>query len=165
VRMRYCPVCGRELGEAEIDGMQRLGCPSEACDYVFWDNPTPVVAAVVERDGKIVLARNREWPEKIFGLVTGFLEKGESPDQGILREVMEELGLEGRIESFIGNYSFFQMNQLIVAFHVKATGQIRMGDELAEIREVPPERLRPWGFGTGEAVRDWLKARKNQSGD
>jgi NADH pyrophosphatase NudC (nudix superfamily) len=97
----------------------------------------------------------------MFGLVTGFLERGETPDEGVLREVEEELGLVGEIADFIGYYAFFQMNQLLLAFHVKATGEIALGDELEEIRRIPPEKLRPWRFGTGYAVMDWLKRRGN----
>jgi len=115
--MKFCPWCGEGLMTAQIDGKRRLTCISETCDYVLWDNPTPVVAAITELDGHIVLARNKEWPEKMFGLITGFLERGETPHEGVLREVKEELGLEGKIESFVGYYSFFQMNQLILAFH------------------------------------------------
>ena len=107
--MKFCPKCGRDLKPAEIDGRNRLGCSSEICDYVFWDNPTPVVAALVEREGIVVLVRNKEWPQKIYGLVTGFLEKNETPESGILREVKEELGLTGQIDNFIGCYSFFEM--------------------------------------------------------
>ena len=158
--MKFCPQCGGDLKPAEIDGWTRLGCSSETCDYVFWDNPTPVVAALVERDGIVVLVRNKEWPQKIYGLVTGFLEKNETPECGILREVKEELGLDGRIDDFVGCYSFFEMNQLILAYHVQVQGEIVLGAELAEFKLVPPEKLRPWEFGTGYAVKDWLEKRK-----
>lgn len=144
----------------QIDGVPRLGCTSDTCEYVHWENPTPVVAAITELDGKVVLARNKEWPEKMFGLITGFLERGETPDEGVLREVQEELGLEGRIESFVGYYSFFEMNQLILAFYVKAEGEIVLGKELEEIKLISPEKLRPWRFGTGLAIKDWLETRK-----
>jgi NADH pyrophosphatase NudC (nudix superfamily) len=157
--MKFCPLCGSTLGLKEIEGIRRSACTSETCDYVFWDNPTPVVAAIVEREGMVVLARNKGWPEKMFGLITGFLEKGETPEDGILREVREELGLEGEIAGFVGYYPFLQRNQLILAFHVKAEGDMVLGDELEEIRAVPPERLRPWPYGTGHAVADWLKKR------
>lgn len=157
--MRYCPLCSVELTEMEIDGRQRLGCPADDCDYVFWNNPTPVVAALVELDGHVVLARNRTWPEKMFGLITGFLEASETPEQGVLREVKEELGLDGRIADFIGNYAFYDMNQLILAFHVVAEGQVVLGDELVEFKKIVPEKLRPWPLGTGLAVSDWLKRR------
>jgi NAD+ diphosphatase len=164
MNMKYCPQCGKELVLSQIDGRNRKACASETCDYVFWDNPTPVIAAIVERDGDVVLVRNKGWPEKMFGLVTGFLEKGETPEQGVLREVKEELGLEGMIADFVGYYSFFHMNQLILAFHVTATGEMVMGEELSEVKTVRPERLRPWRFGTGYAVQDWLDSRKDLKG-
>jgi NADH pyrophosphatase NudC (nudix superfamily) len=66
-----------------------------------------------------VLVRNKAWPQKMYGLVTGFLEEGETPENGILRAVKEELGLDEKIADFIGYYTFFAMNQLILAFHVK----------------------------------------------
>ena len=100
----------------------------------------------------------------MFGLVSGFLERGESPEQGVLREVREELGLEGEIVDLVGLYSFTAMNQLIVAYHVRAQGQLCLGAELAAVKHLSPDKLRPWPFGTGPAVRDWLEGRKATSG-
>lgn len=154
--MRYCPMCREPLTPQQHGGQERLACSAEGCDYVFWNNPLPVVAGVVEHEGEIILARNAGWPEGMFGLVTGFLEREETPEQGILREVREELSLDGEIVSYIGHYPFARANQLILAFHVRATGTIVLDPELAEIRHIAPERLRPWPFGTGPAVRDWL---------
>jgi len=120
-----------------------------------------VVAAIVEVDGAVILARNKSWPEKMYGLITGFLEAGETPDQAILREVQEELSLNAPTAHFVGNYAFFEMNQLILAYHVPARGNIILGAELADIKRVPVERLKPWTIGTGPAVRDWLASRRN----
>jgi len=72
-------------------------------------------------------------------------------------------GLDGEIAGFIGYYTFREMNQLILAFHVHAKGEIRLGDELEDFRLISPERLRPWPIGTGPAVRDWLQSRKAAS--
>lgn len=161
--MKFCPRCGHELIVSEVDGIPRKKCPSESCSYVFWNNPIPVIGAIVERNGEVVLVRNKQWPPKIFGLVTGFLERGETPEQGVLREVREELGLEGQIVNFVGYYPFFEMNQLILAFHVKVEGTITLGEELSEIKSVHPEKLRPWQFGTGYAVEDWLRSWKTKN--
>jgi len=160
MKMKFCPWCGAQLKVTEVDGRERPACSSASCQYVHWDNPTPVVAALVEHNGQILLVRNVSWPKKMFGLVTGFLEREETPEDGVLREVKEELGLEGEIAGFIGYYAFFQMNQLILAFHIKAQGNIVRGEEIAAIKPVLPDDLRPWPFGTGQAVSDWLEQRK-----
>lgn len=156
---RYCPVCASPLAPRQGNGPVRLACPAESCGYVFYDNPVPVVAALLEHGGTVLLVRNKGWPEKWYGLVTGFLEKGESPEEGVLREVREEVGLKGEIVSFIGAYAFVEMNQIILAYHVRAHGEIVIGDEIAGVKAVPPDNLRPWPLGTGHAVRDWLNAR------
>jgi NADH pyrophosphatase NudC (nudix superfamily) len=157
----YCPHCGTMLVAGEAGGVGRRVCPEAACGFVHWDNPVPVVAALVELDGRILLARNVAWPEKSFGLVTGFLERDETPEAGVAREVAEELGLATVRTTLIGLYPFAQMNQLIIAYHVVASGRIVLNEELAEIRLFAPDRLKPWGFGTGLAVRDWLAARQS----
>ena len=134
---------------------ERPTCPN--CGFIHYDNPDPVVAALVEHEGDVILARNEAWPETWFGLISGFLERGETPEDATLREVKEELGLDGDIVALIGVYAFFERNQVIVAYHVRATGTIHLGDELAAVRRVPPGELKPWPVGTGHAVRDWLR--------
>ncbi len=155
--IRFCPCCGMSLVSKVIEEKNRLSCPAGNCDYVFWDNPVPVVAAIVEYEGSIILARNKAWPEKTFGLITGFLEKNETTEDAIKREVKEELGLDSLSADFIGIYSFFEMNQTIIGYHVKAEGKIIIGDELAEIKPVESDKLKAWPFGTGFIVQKWLE--------
>jgi NADH pyrophosphatase NudC (nudix superfamily) len=157
---KYCPLCASPLQPALISGRERQKCSSATCDYVCWDNPTPVVAGLVEHNGSVVLVRSKGWPEKMYGIVAGFLEKDETPEEAALRETREELGLEGEIAGFIGYYTFREMNQLILAFHIQGEGELRLGEEVADVRLISPERLRPWPIGTGPAVRDWLERRK-----
>jgi ADP-ribose pyrophosphatase YjhB (NUDIX family) len=126
---------------------------------VHWDNPVPVVAALIEHDGRVLLARNRAWPEKMFALVTGFLERDETPRQAVEREVLEETGLATRAAALIGVYEFSRKNEVIIAYHVEAEGEIRLGEELVDYRLIEPARLRPWPLGTGLAMADWMRAR------
>ena len=155
---KFCPRCTKPLALGAVDeGPPRLRCPDSACGFVHWDNPVPVVAAVVEHEGEVILARNRMWPPKMFALITGFLEKDDpDPASGVLREVEEELGLKGRVAGFIGHYPFQRMNQIIIAYHVVAAGDIVLGEELVEYKKVAPEQLRPWPAATGLALRDWM---------
>ncbi len=119
----------------------------------------PVVAAIVEHEGGVILARNRDWPEKMFGLITGFLEKGETPEAAVVREVKEELSLEALSSELVGLYPFERRNELIIAYHVPAAGELRLNEELLDYRRIAPGKLRPWEFGTGLALRDWLRRR------
>lgn len=102
---RYCPQCRRDLIYKELGGRTRLACTAAECDFVFWDNPVPVVAAIVELEGNIVLVRNAWWPEGKFGLLAGYLEPDETAEQGMLREVAEEIGLLGHNPRVRGNLS------------------------------------------------------------
>jgi len=127
---------------------------------VHWENPTPVVAAIVEHEGAIILARNRAWPMKFYGLITGFLEKEDSsPDEAARREVKEELGLDAIGSSFVGHYPFPRMNQIIIAYHVPANGEIVLSEELVEYKRIDFDKARYWPGGTGFALRDWLRTR------
>lgn len=159
--LRYCPVCAAALvaraDQAEEGGRMRLACPSG--HWTFWDNPLPVLAALVEVEGRMLLARNAAWPEKMFGLITGFMERGETPEEGVARELREETGLVAGQTQLIGVYEFIRKNEVIIAYHVKASGEIRLSPELVEFRLVAPEKLKPWRSGTGFAVADWMASR------
>jgi NAD+ diphosphatase len=164
---QFCPRCATplaQLEQAEDGGPKtRLRCP--ACGWTHWNNPTPVLAAVIEcmdRESQLLLARNAAWPGKLYGLITGFMEAGETPQEGIAREVSEETSLAADGVDLIGVYDFQRMNQLIVAYHVRARGEIVLSPELAEYRLFTPQTVKCWPAGTGYALADWLRARGHE---
>ncbi len=159
---RFCPQCATPLQwltQLEDGGeKQRLKCP--ACEWVHWNNPVPVLAAIVEVEGRILLARNAAWPGRRFALITGFMEAGERPDEGICREIAEETQLQVQQLSLVGVYDFQRMNQVIIAYHAIAhPGEIRLSPELAEYKLFAPQDILCWPAGTGFAMADWLRAR------
>ena len=160
-RYSFCPICATALTRQSINGEDRKACTQESCNYVEWNNPTPVVAAIVQAGDNVVLVRALGWPKDWFGLVTGFLESGETAEGGVVREVKEELGLDCQVESLVGVYSFFQMNQVIIAYHVLLDkGDITLdARELVDYKKIPIKELQPWPSGTGKAVQDWLKTK------
>lgn len=161
---RFCPSCTTPLAfvsELEDGGhKERLRCT--ACGYTHWNNPTPVLAAVVEYHGQILLARNAAWTGRMFALITGFMEAGETPRDGIAREVKEETNLEVQALQLIGVYDFQRMNQVIIAYHAQATGEIRLSPELVEYKLYAPEAVKCWPSGTGHALADWLRSRGHE---
>jgi NADH pyrophosphatase NudC (nudix superfamily) len=161
---RFCPDCATELSliTAAEDGgdKTRLRCP--ACGFTHWNNPTPVLAAVIEcidRDGQVLLARNAAWPGRFFGLITGFMEAGESPEEGICREIAEETSLAVESLDLLGVWDFQRMNQIIIAYHAAARGDIKLSPELAEYKLLAPANVRCWPQGTGQAMATWLRSR------
>lgn len=164
---RFCPACATPLQRLVRDedggAKERLRCP--ACEWTHWNNPTPVLAAVVEmvdREGRLLLARNAAWSGRMFALITGFMEAGESPRDGVAREVAEETAVQVEDVSLIGVYDFQRMNQVIIAYHVRARGEIRLSPELAEYKLFAPREVRCWPAGTGHALADWLRAQGHQ---
>ena len=158
--MKFCPICTTtlELIQLETEDRKRLVCSATTCTYIHYDNPIPVVAAVVEYQGKILLAHNVLWPPNWYALITGFLERDESPEQGVLRELKEETNLDANEANLIGVYPFARMNQVIIAYHVKANGEVRLNEELDDFKLFDKDKVRYWGEGTGYALRDFIRS-------
>jgi len=100
----FCPICAKRLEQAMIDGRERKFCPS--CAWVHYINPLPVAVAfaVNKKDELLVIRRAHEPALNEWALPGGFLEAGEEPHEGCLRELMEETSLEGKVDSLIGVY-------------------------------------------------------------
>ena len=158
---KFCPQCATPLDmvmQLEDGGEKaRLRCP--ACGYTHWNNPTPVLAAVIEYNGQILLARNAAWSGRMFALITGFMEAGETPQGGIEREIKEETNLDTTSLDLIGVYDFQRMNQIIIAYHAVCTGEVALSPELVEYKLYDYEAIKCWPAGTGYALADWLKSR------
>lgn len=159
--MNYCPSCATKLKETIIEGNEKLACPAANCEFVFWENPTPVVAMLVETPQGVVFARNVAWPRHFYSIITGFLEKAEDPKDCAIRETKEELGLVAQSCELIGVYPFEMQNQVIIGYHIVADGEITLNEELDDFKYMQAEGIKPWDMGTGLVISDWLNSRKN----
>lgn len=160
-KMRFCPLCGRILVYKKADGRIRRACDN--CDFVHWNNPTPVVAAIAEQGSHILLARKHDSPENIWVLIAGYPEAGETLEEAIIREVQEEIGLDSEILGLIGVYSLPWKNQIFVVYRVKVQqGRISVSEELENVNnfsasEIPKiiRELNPKS-GAARALRDYV---------
>lgn len=136
-KFRYCPLCRTKLQSADIDGRDRLYCIS--CGWINYLNPIPAVACIVnDARGRTLLVKRAVEPEKgKWSLPAGFMELDEKPSQAILRELKEETGLTGRIESLIGVYtqsSRVYKSVLTIGFVVERTGgRLKPGDDVSDV--------------------------------
>ena len=161
---RFCPACAAPLTlQSQMeDGGEKARLRCTGCDYTHWNNPTPVLAAVVEYQGKILLARNAAWTGEKFALITGFMEAGETPDGGIAREISEETNLQTSALKLIGVYDFQRMNQVIIAYHAVCHGEVRLSPELVDYKLYAFEDVLCWPSGTGYALADFLRTRGHE---
>ncbi|MGK0444617.1 MAG: NADH pyrophosphatase NudC (nudix superfamily) [Bermanella sp.] len=159
VEYHYCPQCGAKTREQIIEGQAVRVCAAK-CGFGFFNNPTPVVAVIVETPEGVVLASDVTWPKGVLSVITGYVDPHELPEQTALRETKEELGLNPYDPVFVGHYMFHAKNQLIMAYAVKAQGRITLNHELDEYKVIPLNKLKAWPGPTGEAVADWLRQKK-----
>ena len=139
---RFCPYCGEALEHPP----EPLAPFCEACRYVHLDAPTPVAAALIERDGKVLLARPHD--SDVFALVAGYPEPFESIEAAAVREAKEETGLDIRIERMLGTWSCEPMgrNLVLVVCVARVTGGSfsLQAEELAEAAWFSLDQLPDW---------------------
>ena len=164
IEYRFCPTCAAPLAllSQMEDGGEKARLRCTACEFTHWNNPTPVLAAVIEYEGKILLARNAAWSAKMYALITGFMEAGETPEEGISREIAEETNLSTSALNLLGVYDFQRMNQIIIAYHAVCSGEVRLSPELVDYKLYAFEDVLCWPAGTGYAMADFLRSRGHE---
>ena len=157
---RFCPACGRPVEPRlfEEDHRPRLVCPE---GHVTWRNPRVVVGALPVQAGRVYLARRAIEPG--LGRWTypgGFLEVGESAQEGARREAEEETELRIEVGRLIGVYSRPHVGIVTIVFAADVVGgRPEPAAETTEVRGFDPDAI-PWdelAFTTVEsALRDWV---------
>jgi NADH pyrophosphatase NudC (nudix superfamily) len=97
----FCPKCGTAAGSI---GNNPFECT--ACGFRFFFGPTAAVAAIVtdQEDRVLFLKRARDPGRGLLGLPGGFVDAGESVEEAMIREVLEETNLKVASFSYIGSY-------------------------------------------------------------
>jgi NAD+ diphosphatase len=120
---RFCPRCGQSR-PSENQGRSPLAC--SGCGLVFYFNPTVAAAAFVfDPEGKILLIRRAKDPSAgKLGVPGGFIDIGESAEEGLRREVREEVGIEidqlRFLVSFPNSYHYREVTYPVVDLYFTA---------------------------------------------
>lgn len=116
----------------------------ESCGFIDYVNPRIVTGVVAHRDGRILLCRRAIEPRKGFWtLPAGFLELGESVEDGARREAREEAMAELEIETMLGVYSIPRIGQVQIFFRAKLLNDPAPGPESVEVMLVTWDEI-PW---------------------
>lgn len=115
-RHRFCAQCGAPTQIAK-GGWQR-NCPS--CKAQHFPRVDPVAITLVEHDGALLLGRGRGWPERSYSALAGFIEPGESIEEGVVREVWEEAGVKVHTVTYIASQPWPFPSQLMIGCHAFA---------------------------------------------
>lgn len=129
----YCPRCGAQMSEHHT--LTARECP--ACHNLVFPRIEPCIITVVSRaDGKILLAKHVQRNTNIYACIAGFIEAGETVEQAVAREVMEETGLNIKNIHYYGSQSWPFPSQLMLGFTAEYDGgDIHLqADELADAR-------------------------------
>ncbi|MBE7554651.1 MAG: NUDIX hydrolase [Anaerolineales bacterium] len=101
MKYSFCPKCGNRLGVQLIDQHERLTCSD--CGFVFYQNSKPCAGVLVVDQNKLLLIRRAIEPFKgYWDIPGGFLEPGEHPEIGAVREILEETGLQVQLGELLG---------------------------------------------------------------
>jgi len=160
----YCPFCGGPLSRRFVEGRDRLYC--EACTTPLYENPVPASCVVVADDEERLLLIKRNVPPKVgmWCLPGGFMELSESPEEAAVRELREEAGISGRIETLLGvttNPNPDYGTVLLMGYLVRSwTGSPVAGDDADDARFFPLDALPEIAFRSHRHfIRNYLLLR------
>jgi ADP-ribose pyrophosphatase YjhB (NUDIX family) len=115
------------------DNRERLVCPD--CNYIVYENPKVVVGVVATWEDKLLMCRRAIDPRRGFWtLPAGFLEMGETPEEGAVREAWEEARAELEIVDLLALYSLRHISQLQLFFRARLLSpDVSAGPESEEV--------------------------------
>lgn len=163
---KYCPQCGGELEERLLKPGEppRLVC--QACGFVFYIDPKLAVIGLVPLNGGLVLVRRGIDPGYGLWVVPGgFVDVGETLEQAVVRETLEETGLQVEVVRLLNIYSY-EGSQVVVAAYITRHlgGDLHAADETLEARVFAPAEI-PWTEipfrSTKDALTEYLNLVNN----
>jgi NAD+ diphosphatase len=156
----FCGSCGAANQDADTGELARR-CP--ACGRLEFPRISPAVITLIINDkGEALLAHNKKFANRVYSLIAGFNEAGESLEATVAREIREEVGLEVKDIRYIRSQPWPFPNSLMLGFTARhAGGQIKPdGIEIEDARWFTRENL-PELPGNGSVARSliglWLE--------
>jgi NAD+ diphosphatase len=119
-RHRFCGICGTETGIFRAGWGRR--CPG--CGAEHFPRVDPVVIMLAEHDGRVLLGRQPQYPERRYSALAGFVEPGESIEEAVARELMEEAGVAVRDVRYVASQPWPFPGSLMIACLASAESDV-----------------------------------------
>jgi NAD+ diphosphatase len=141
-RHRFCGVCGHPT-VSEQAGHQRR-CANPVCGAVHFPRTDPAVIMLIHDGDRIILGRQAQWPPGMNSVLAGFVEPGESLEEAVAREVMEEVGIAVTEVRYRSSQPWPFPSSIMLGFTARAlTADIRLSpDEIETARWYSRDELR-----------------------
>ncbi len=138
---RYCGRCGRTTGYHPAE--RARWC--EHCRIPWYARLAPCVIVVIRRGDRFLLARSSRTRRYYYSLIAGFVEPGESAEEAVVREVLEETGLEVTNVRYRASQPWPFPHQLMLGYFADYAGGelVLQEDELADADWFEPGNLPP----------------------
>jgi NAD+ diphosphatase len=132
-RHQFCPVCGAPTRPANSGEVRR--CTVDGSLHFPRTDPA-VIMLVVDDEDRALLGHQDVWPDGRFSTLAGFVEPGEAPEQAVVREVAEEVGITVDEVSYAGSQPWPFPSSLMIGFFAHAaTTDIKVdGREISDAR-------------------------------
>lgn len=160
--MRFCPDCGAGIVQAVPAGDDRPRDVCGGCGTVHYVNPKVVVGSVCGWGDRLLICRRAIEPRAGFWtLPAGFLELGETAEEGAVREAWEEARARIRIEGVLAVYSVPRIGQVQILFRATLLdAAVEPGPESLEVALVGWHEI-PWADLAFPTV-DWVLRRAGE---
>lgn len=119
---KYCTSCGAPLQfHATLTAQE-----CRQCGKLVFPRIEPCIIVLIRKGDKILLARHAQRHQNIYACIAGFMETGETAEQAVQREIMEETGLKVKNIRYFGTQSWPFPSQLMIAFTAEyESGEIK----------------------------------------
>ena len=128
---RFCGVCGTELRPSETE--RALVCPK--CGHTIYPDIHPAVNIAIRNGDKLLMARRSFDPNVNYALVAGFIEIGETAEDTVRREPMEEVGLKVKNIHYFGSQPWGIVQNLQIGFYCDVDGSDEIHVDGVEIKD------------------------------
>ena len=159
-RHLFCGVCGSPTESQDAGHLRK--CLNQNCSAGHFPRTDPAVIMLVQKDDRALLGRKAEWMPGMYSTLAGFVEPGESLEQAVAREVMEESGVEITNIRYHSSQPWPFPSSLMLGFFADAVTEklIPWDDELEDLQWFTRQELADGGAGIAQRPRSDSIARR-----